>query len=146
MIRLRPRSTRTDTLFPYTTLFRSRLFRSTDANEEGRRIQDHHSAAARLWRPRRRADSGEQHAALHRHAARLPLGSRGSRDAAADAADAAATDDAGCAGWTGWSRWAAAGRAAALNRIVTPAKAGVDGFRFRATCVDRKSTRLNSSH
>src|SRR3546814_10608561 len=70
MIRLRPRSTRTDTLFPYTTLFRSRLFRSTDAHEEGRRIQDQHSAAARLWRPRRRADSGEQHAALHRHAAR----------------------------------------------------------------------------
>src|SRR3546814_3927700 len=81
MIRRPPRSTRTYTLFPYTTLFRA--------------IQDQHSAAARLWRPRRRADSGEQHAALHRHPARLPLGSRGSRDAAANAADATATDDAG---------------------------------------------------
>src|SRR3546814_13348127 len=29
MIRRPPRSTRTDTLFPYTTLFRSRLFRTT---------------------------------------------------------------------------------------------------------------------
>src|SRR3546814_16887696 len=30
MIRLPPRSTRTDTLFPYTTLFRSRCFTITD--------------------------------------------------------------------------------------------------------------------
>src|SRR3546814_18232549 len=30
MIRRPPRSTRTDTLFPYTTLFRSRLFRAED--------------------------------------------------------------------------------------------------------------------
>src|SRR3546814_16914052 len=31
MRRRQPRSTRTDTLFPYTTLFRSRLWRGTDA-------------------------------------------------------------------------------------------------------------------
>src|SRR3546814_1536968 len=30
MIRRPPRSTRTDTLFPYTTLFRSRLFQEVD--------------------------------------------------------------------------------------------------------------------
>src|SRR3546814_4725587 len=33
MIRRPPRSTRTDTLFPYTTLFRSRLVLGEDANE-----------------------------------------------------------------------------------------------------------------
>src|SRR3546814_15657664 len=34
MIRRPPRSTRTDTLFPYTTLFRSRLHRGRDAVAE----------------------------------------------------------------------------------------------------------------
>src|SRR3546814_1848367 len=40
MIRRPPRSTRTDTLFPYTTLFRSRLV--------GRRLQDVHHRFAHL--------------------------------------------------------------------------------------------------
>src|SRR3546814_3366665 len=39
MIRRPPRSTRTDTLFPYTTLFRSRLQRLLGA---GRDAQRHH--------------------------------------------------------------------------------------------------------
>src|SRR3546814_14044507 len=35
MIRLPPRSTRTDTLFPYTTLFRSAVFCMVEANAHG---------------------------------------------------------------------------------------------------------------
>src|SRR3546814_18773482 len=51
MIRRPPRSTRTDTLFPYTTLFRSAA---------GRRTQDRHGA----WTPRR--ESSTFVIALHR--------------------------------------------------------------------------------
>src|SRR3546814_8912858 len=36
MIRRQPRSTRTDTLFPYTTLFRSRKFRLLPARHDGK--------------------------------------------------------------------------------------------------------------
>src|SRR3546814_5474910 len=45
MIRLQPRSTRTDTLFPYTTLFRSRLRGRLDA--QGPRPRDRRSARQR---------------------------------------------------------------------------------------------------
>src|SRR3546814_4792655 len=51
MIRRPPRSTRTDTLFPYTTLFRSRPARH--ALEGGR------AAAGRLCEVRRRHEPGE---------------------------------------------------------------------------------------
>src|SRR3546814_8824020 len=57
MIRLPPRSTRTDTLFPYTTLFRSRL---------GGRDHDRARHPARravrpgLLRPRRRPAAGDR--------------------------------------------------------------------------------------
>src|SRR3546814_20470848 len=40
MIRRPPRSTRTDTLFPYTTLFRSRQFRRYYANADGTLLPD----------------------------------------------------------------------------------------------------------
>src|SRR3546814_10542851 len=47
MIRRPPRSTRTDTLFPYTTLFRSAVvpaaLRQVDAAEEGDLVVDHHN-------------------------------------------------------------------------------------------------------
>src|SRR3546814_12818834 len=39
MIRLPPRSTRTDTLFPYTTLFRSGARTHADAVQGGRRVR-----------------------------------------------------------------------------------------------------------
>src|SRR3546814_14750473 len=45
MIRRPPRSTRTDTLFPYTTLFRSR----TPQRCSTRWIQRHHRAAQRVY-------------------------------------------------------------------------------------------------
>src|SRR3546814_6330536 len=56
MIRRPPRSTRTDTLFPYTTLFRSR-------DRLGRRPTD---GGARFARARQPAQVG--HAAVHRPA------------------------------------------------------------------------------
>src|SRR3546814_15938248 len=48
MIRRPPRSTRTDTLFPYTTLFRSRLARST---RDLLNILDTVARAGALFRP-----------------------------------------------------------------------------------------------
>src|SRR3546814_8247871 len=47
MIRRPPRSTRTDTLFPYTTLFRSRLF-GNSSQCSGKVVEDgHHRFPAR---------------------------------------------------------------------------------------------------
>src|SRR3546814_17460573 len=43
MIRRPPRSTRTDTLFPYTTLFRSVAKQRTDANNELMRMRERES-------------------------------------------------------------------------------------------------------
>src|SRR3546814_10483904 len=48
MIRRPPRSTRTDTLFPYTTLFRSVRFLSLDRGGEQRQIVETRRQAARL--------------------------------------------------------------------------------------------------
>src|SRR3546814_13028743 len=62
MIRLPPRSTRTDTLFPYTTLFRSPRFicgsgaPSAGPHRDRHLVRDHRAAArrpARLSRPHR---------------------------------------------------------------------------------------------
>src|SRR3546814_8854259 len=61
MIRLQPRSTRTDTLFPYTTLFRSadgddRLFRSAAAAPPaGRPVVRRHHADQAERQPRRQS-------------------------------------------------------------------------------------------
>src|SRR3546814_4847992 len=62
MIRRPPRSTRTDTLFPYTTLFRSTLTRSTcgwptrhgRSAARGRRTAT--CAATRSWKSRNRSE------------------------------------------------------------------------------------------
>src|SRR3546814_5743137 len=50
MIRRPPRSTRTDTLFPYTTLFRSRL-RAGQRAQAQRRRRHHARPPLRLFRP-----------------------------------------------------------------------------------------------
>src|SRR3546814_3671804 len=57
MIRRPPRSTRTDTLFPYTTLFRSLLGRTVDAAHDRHRREDalaagHDVAAHQVCRQR----------------------------------------------------------------------------------------------
>src|SRR3546814_3333536 len=62
MIRRPPRSTRTDTLFPYTTLFRSQVFSGTSEAELGdvrdptSDMQDHSRGAGNL-----REDRSEEH-------------------------------------------------------------------------------------
>src|SRR3546814_12612737 len=63
MIRRPPRSTRTDTLFPYTTLFRSHVARR-------RATGDRH--LARRFRPR--SHDGDDPPAGRAHPARLPDG------------------------------------------------------------------------
>src|SRR3546814_19946387 len=75
MIRRPPRSTRTDTLFPYTTLFRSEISGAADGHQIGGAVLadgiDRHGAALGL------ADHGEQ-ALLQHHAGELvPAGGGG---------------------------------------------------------------------
>src|SRR3546814_15297718 len=67
MIRRPPRSTRTDTLFPYTTLFRSRV-----AGLRPDRRQLSRPDGAGISRNPRPADPGTAPAALRRHAVLLP--------------------------------------------------------------------------
>src|SRR3546814_8005292 len=79
MIRRPPRSTRTDTLFPYTTLFRSSRFREDgidgDTDREGRisrRAGPRRGrpvgrlAASRLWLVRRRRPAARLYAVVRR--------------------------------------------------------------------------------
>src|SRR3546814_3102137 len=63
MIRRPPRSTRTDTLFPYTTLFRSQLSRRVGQRHPPRHPRLQCQSADRLLRPRRLRDalSGRRH-------------------------------------------------------------------------------------
>src|SRR3546814_6995834 len=58
MIRRPPRSTRTDTLFPYTTLFRSHAGEPRDARR------------SRRHRPRHGCEAPDRHALGHRRAGR----------------------------------------------------------------------------
>src|SRR3546814_13493344 len=106
MIRAPPRSTRTDTLFPYTTLFRSGRAR---ARGSGAR----HAPAASFGRYGR----GDE--------ARFRLAARGG-------GGAQRPDDRGDT-----PRGARAGRSELARRSVRGTL---------ATALDRKSTRLNSSH
>src|SRR3546814_12788169 len=64
MIRRPPRSTRTDTLFPYTTLFRSKREAEDAAQAERDRIQREHEEA--LAAERRRAEEAEAAAQAER--------------------------------------------------------------------------------
>src|SRR3546814_5141740 len=62
MIRRPPRSTRTDTLFPYTTLFRSRIADRLDAVDHVRtaRLREHRIGVAR-YRQHAMACRSEEH-------------------------------------------------------------------------------------
>src|SRR3546814_13969176 len=63
MIRRPPRSTRTDTLFPYTTLFRSQAL-SLELGVRGHALAARQADAAQIWSdeicPRRRARDGDR--------------------------------------------------------------------------------------
>src|SRR3546814_7316290 len=68
MIRRPPRSTRSDTLFPYTTLFRSHLDQpvEVDAGLHAHAFQHedevvHDDVAGRAWRVRATAERSEEH-------------------------------------------------------------------------------------
>src|SRR3546814_6385407 len=111
MIRLPPRSTRTDTLFPYTTLFRS-------AGTHGMWIAGKPIAPFRLVRPGRWPEVRE-HIPL---ALRLGLGPELVEDAAR-----------------------LLGHLAGDLRDAL-LKTDTVSFRKGASGIDRKSTRLNSSH
>src|SRR3546814_3560583 len=56
MIRRPPRSTRTDTLFPYTTLFRSQYFGEPDCRQAGRVAARGRRAALAIPHLRRRSE------------------------------------------------------------------------------------------
>src|SRR3546814_6081988 len=125
MIRRPPRSTRTDTLFPYTTLFRSVVLRpvalpgAVDAGVAVLHPGLHHRRAPRPAREHRPTQRIAVAAVDHLLAAGRAV--RGAQLASrrADAGDAAV---------------AAGGRGCGRQRAVV------------AGAVDRKSTRLDSSH
>src|SRR3546814_6998040 len=123
MIRRPPRSTRTDTLFPYTTLFRS-LARGTRRRASGRtrRGKDRGEGACRQGRAAPGFDRG---------GARRPVEPRRDR------------------GRDGGQR-GACGADARTSRLAWPGRAASGGARGEGAAgrraADRKSTRLNSSH
>src|SRR3546814_5887619 len=118
MIRRPPRSTRTDTLFPYTTLFRSLADHLGEGAQDG-------PVLARLAR-RKSGQTGQLDAALGVHVGGVLLGVGGARQndvgtVRAGIAVMALIDDEG-----------------ALAGLAEAADLQLVG--------DRKSTRLNSSH
>src|SRR3546814_7251330 len=116
MIRRPPRSTRTDTLFPYTTLFRSEEDRCRQ--EEGEEVVAKPSPGGR--RPRKRERKNISHGIAH-------------IKSSFNNTIVAITDPAGNV-----LSWASAGNVGFKgSRKSTP---------FAAQMADRKSTRLNSSH
>src|SRR3546814_4712451 len=66
MIRRPPRSTRTDTLFPYTTLFRSHRLRIGGFRAGGRKGEEHRSADAAEQSEGARADDRERGEEKHK--------------------------------------------------------------------------------
>src|SRR3546814_9071817 len=71
MLRRPPRATRTDTLFPYTTLFRSRRYRPPVHRRLSRDHGDRHPAARHpVASPRRAEEHANRAARLCRRAAR----------------------------------------------------------------------------
>src|SRR3546814_4282610 len=127
MIRRPPRSTRTDTLFPYTTLFRSH---QPHADHEQRREQEEEEGGRRDHR-QKVAPRNHDHGAQERgHSANSPMAS-----ARASASKPAST-------WrTIWTKasWSA-GRA--IDRPATPWPLAVIRASSGPTPSDRKSPRL----
>src|SRR3546814_7597637 len=119
MIRRPPRSTRTDTLFPYTTLFRSGL------GQQGRHavqpgMADHPAIAAVELAPVGGAAVGDgRRVAVEAHAA---------------------AGEHRCLGTAGGARHAV------VQRLQLGLVMGRDDGREVVGAQDRKSTRLNSSH
>src|SRR3546814_14599579 len=109
MIRRPPRSTRTDTLFPYTTLFRS------DRPTAPLRMGNHYPECGACQPVRQAADAPKLH-----------------------------TPSRACTSWEQREHKAAALRKIAFLAISEAHQ--VFHWLPAALCLDRKSTRLNSSH
>src|SRR3546814_10167946 len=107
MRRRPPRSTRTDTLFPYTTLFRSKAYVDAHGSEKHAVALESDFGADRVWR--------------------IDFKLPGSAKALSD-------------------RLAAAVMRFGVVRGRQPANGGADIGALVQAGVDRKSTRLNSSH
>src|SRR3546814_4660584 len=73
MIRRPPRSTRTDTLFPYTTLFRSTVAGETkrESEQRGNEQQPAHERAPGKWNERRPAATGRADHRSEEHTSEL---------------------------------------------------------------------------
>src|SRR3546814_5263898 len=140
MIRRPPRSTRTDTLFPYTTLFRSILF--------GLEVDDH-AVRIELARADAREDIVRHRLELDQHfglALRHPLAGAQVEGHALPApiVDERLQSDEGFG-----VRRIAEFVGIAGDRLSPHCAAGIltlDAMRLDVLCADRKSTRLNSSH
>src|SRR3546814_3021428 len=117
MIRRPPRSTRTDTLFPYTTLFRSTLLRSQIAQSRAM-LAEQKVAAEKAQAEANRVEGLDNKGVLSQEAIEQ-------RRLAANSANAAV-----------------AAAQAQLNDLLVRQRRLV----IRAPRSDRKSTRLNSSH
>src|SRR3546814_11597577 len=126
MIRRPPRSTRTDTLFPYTTLFRSHM--DTQSPRRGHAARSDRPDRSRPHPRRRQPMTKTQIAALCAAAMALPA----STAYAVQSPEIAAATD------TAFDR-----RAAQLVDLLTARIPFADYF---DPSLDRKSTRLNSSH
>src|SRR6056297_1154569 len=134
MIRRPPRSTRTDTLFPYTTLFRSRDAPGGDGPSGGgrRRLRPGRRGALRQPRLRPRlglpAGQGRRTAALPRGAGAVPRGLRAvgrvgpPRGVLPDAGEPLSLDRRGAPSQRS---------AAARTRRRAPRRFGADGLRRR---------------
>src|SRR3546814_14357925 len=130
MIRRPPISTRTDTLFPYTTLFRSHFIEQQGAAVRG---------AEKALAPRRRAGEGallvaEQQRLEHRLGQRRAI----DRDEGAVAAARAQMDRA--------RQHFIAGPGRAVDQHGDVGGGDAIGERIEREALDRESTRLNSSH
>src|SRR3546814_8562947 len=146
MIRRPPRSTRTDTLFPYTTLFRSRqpaggLGADGDRLRlAGARLLPHAVAAERRHeRGARRHHGGGRR--LHRHQPAVRPALQAARPEGAMSSQA---QNPAASGWRAWllSASPASRRQARLGRLYLAWLA----FQSNPLAIDRTSTSLNSRH
>src|SRR3546814_8907139 len=130
MIRRPPRSTRTDTLFPYTTLFRSQA-------EQGRRKAEATLVSERAAVERRAARIADLEESLKAAGSQHDEAARELSDRQAEMAALPALD--------GFVLAATEARRAAESARTSLAEARARQAEL-LRAIDRKSTRLNSSH
>src|SRR3546814_14093220 len=129
MIRRPPRSTRTDTLFPYTTLFRSSLIqRRTDLEAQATRLEEDKAREGSLAH-----DAAEAIKRLTAEAEQIAMRLKETEAVRPDLDDRIARADI-------------IARDAELDLAKAMTKQASEQAELRVAQADRKSTRLNSSH